>query len=222
MTTIETLLRERRDLSNYITHFTRDTNGRTVHDNLVNILSECCLKAGNEQGMAKGRNLPNQRVVCFTEAPMEVVWTLVQNNIWGRQVQLQPYGVVFSKIWARSQGVNPVWYIDTTPSGHDWLTNDITAMVNATVPTEFVRGILRLTPFFEPMGDWRAYGGTQKDFSWEREWRKVGDLYFTLTDVAGVLAPEGEHERIRAAIAKLPGAGTVKFYEPNQSFGEDR
>lgn len=171
--------------------------------------------------MARGRGLPDQRVVCFTEAPMEVAWTMVQ-NIRGRKIQLEPYGVVFSKNWARSRGANPVWYIDATPSGHNWLTNYVAAMICDTPIGENVSGIQRLTPFFEPMGDWRAIGGTRREFSWEREWRKVGDLPFTLSDLAGVLAPAGEHEQIRAAIAQVPGSDNLKFYEPNQSLGEQR
>lgn len=222
MTTIETLLRERKDLSNFITHFTRVVNGRTARDNLLSILTEGCLRAGSEQGMASGQGFPGQRVVCFTEAPMEVAWTMVQNTR-GRRIQLQPYGVVFNKRWARSQGANPVWYIDATPSGHDWLTNHVNAMINGALAGEkTATGILRLAPFFEPMGDWRALGGTQREFSWEREWRKVGDLPFTLNDLVGVLAPAGEHTQIRAAIAHLGGANEVRFYEPNQSLGEQR
>ena len=33
-----------------------------------------------------------------------------------KQVNLEPFGVVFTKIWARERGVNPVWYIDATPA----------------------------------------------------------------------------------------------------------
>ena len=170
--------------------------------------------------MASDQGFPGQRVVCFTEAPMEVAWTMVQNTR-GRRIQLQPYGVVFNKRWARSQGANPVWYIDATPSGHDWLSNHVNAMIEGALAGEkTATGILRLAPFFEPIGDWRALGGTQREFSWEREWRKVGDLPFTLNDLVGVLAPAGEHMQIRAAIAQLGGANEVRFYEPNQSLGE--
>ena len=220
MTAIQTLLRERNDLSNFITHFTRNVNGRTARDNLVNILTEGCLRAGSEQGMASGKGFPGQEVVCFTETPCEFLWTMVP-DIPGRQMRLAPYGVIFRKGWARERGVNPVWYIDATP-GHNWLTEDIARMVKAMPKGKNASGILKLTPFFEYMGDWTASGRTWKEFWWEREWRKVDDLHFALNDLVGVLAPAGEHMQIREAIAHLGGANEVRFYEPNQSLGEQR
>ena len=211
----------RNDLSSYIAHFTR--NGGIMdnaRDNFVNILTEGYLLAGKEQGLAKNRGFPEQSVVCFTEMPPEGYWTMVQTTP-GRRVQLKPYGVVFRKQWAREKGANPVWYIDATP-GHHWLINDIKEMVNKATVGEEASGILRLTPFFEPMGDWRATGGTVKEFSWEREWRKVGDLYFALGDLVSILAPADEHLHIKAAISEMPGAKNVRFYDPTQPVVEQR
>lgn len=205
----------RNDLSSFIAHFTRDGGVQgNARDNLVNILTTGCLLAGSEQGMAKNKQFPGQAVVCFTEVPPEAYWTMVQATP-GRQVQLKPYGVVFPKQWARGKGANPVWYIDTTPDRH-WLTNDIKEMINSATVGEEASGILRLTPFFERMGDWRAAGGTVQEFSWEREWRKVGDFYFALGNLAGVLAPANEHTQIKAAIAGMHGADRVRCYDPTQ------
>ena len=221
MLTIETLLQKRTDLSTLITHFTRDTENGTACQNLLSILTEGCLRADKEQGLAANRGFPEQQVVCFTEAPMEVAWTMVQ-DIQGRRKNLGPYGVVFTKAWARNQGANPVWYIDATPNGRDWLTNDVNRMVSDAAVEETATRILRLTPFFEPMGDWRAKGGVRRDFSWEREWRRVGDLTFSLRDLATVLAPKHEWPLIRKAVAGLDGADTLRFFVPNQSLTERR
>lgn len=211
----------RNDLSSFIAHFTRDGSVQgNARDNLINILITGCLEARSEQGMAKRRGFPGQAVVCFTEVPPEIYWTMVQST-HGRQVQLKPYGVVFKKQWVREKGANPVWYIDATP-GHDWLTNDINDMINGVTVGEEAGGILRLTPFFEPMGDWRATSGTVREFSWEREWRKVGDLHFALVNLVSVLAPSDEHHHIKAAIAEKCGADNISFHDPTQRIQEQR
>lgn len=207
---IEDMLHRRTDLSTFLIHFTKSTrgnNGGTISacDNLISILDPVeaigCLKAKSEQGMAKEQGFPGQKVVCFTETPLEQAWTILERVEERREVMLEPYGVVFSKIWARQKGVNPVWYIDQTP-GHDWLTNTVDEMVKHDV-SEIMKhdvnwqeydGILKLTPFFESMGTWRR--PSRKEFWWEREWRKVDNLQFSWAALVAVLAPEDDHEFI--------------------------
>ena len=221
MVSVTPFSKDRNDLSSFIAHFTRDGGVQgNARDNLVNILTTGCLMARSEQGMAKNRQFPGQSVVCFTEMPPERYWTMVQATP-GRRVHLKPYGVVFPKQWAREKGANPVWYIDATP-GHHWLTNDIRQMINDAAVGEEASGILRLTPFFEPMGDWRATRGRVREFSWEREWRNVGDLGFALGDLISILAPADDHLHIKAAISKMPGAKNVRFYDPTQPVVEQR
>ena len=65
----------------------------------------------------------SQRVVCFTETPLEHIH-LLTSDIDGRQIKFEPYGIALTKPIARSSGTNPVWYVDITP-GHDWLTNPL-------------------------------------------------------------------------------------------------
>ena len=197
---IEELLHRRTDLSTFLVHLTKTTqvdSGESVaaRENLISIIDALggigCIEARREQGMAKGKGVPNQSVVCFTETPLEHAWTLFQ-DIEGRQERLEPYGVVFSKIWARSKGVNPVWYIEGSNEG-EWLTKPIDRIV-ATDANEANKDILceffNLTPFFEPMGTWPA---SRKEFWWEREWRKIGDLTFNWTDLVAILCPEEDH-----------------------------
>ena len=203
MYTIESLLHRRTDLSTFLVHFTKssqETGGVsiTARENLIRIIDDqCgigCLRAISEQGMAKGRCVPNQRVVCLTETPLEHAWTFFQ-DIEGRQEKLEPYGVVFSKIWARSKGVNPVWYIEGSNEG-DWLTKPVDRILDTEVNEEnrdVLFDFFNLTPFFEPMGTWP---GRRKEFWWEREWRKVGDLTFSWTDLVAILSPEADHEYI--------------------------
>jgi hypothetical protein len=41
--------------------------------------------------------------------------------IAGRRVDLEPYGLAFTKLGARRKGANPVWYVDRTAgAAHQW------------------------------------------------------------------------------------------------------
>lgn len=137
MTSIESLLHRRTDLSTFVVHFTRDTTTgevTTAYDNLMNILWFGKLEARTIYGMAKdlAERIPEvaetQRSVCFTETPLEHAWMMCA-DIEGRGIKFSGYGVAFTKTFARRRGANPVWYLDITPSGHDWLTNPINRMV---------------------------------------------------------------------------------------------
>ncbi len=193
MTTIESLLNRRLDLSTFLVHFTRNQEDTSARDNLLNILSERRLNAVTKLGKAKDREVPGQEVVCFTETPLEHSWTFA-TDIQGRQIQLEPYGVVFTKIWARQRGLNPVWYIDATP-GHHWLVNHVDVLMNRAIAEQrYNDEIFQLTPFFEVMGTWQS---SRSEFWWEREWRKVGALTFAWDDLVSVLAPETDHLGLR-------------------------
>ena len=116
-----------------------------------------------------------------------------------KQVNLEPFGVVFTKIWARERGVNPVWYIDATPAPvHNWLVNHIDTLIKRPIEENAGTEIFHLTPFFEVTGTWNSYSRTE--FWWEREWRKVGDLGFSRDDLVAVLAPEEYHQDLADAL----------------------
>ncbi len=220
MKTIEELLHRRGDLSTFVVHFTRDTGAgprppATAQANLLSILTNRTIWAGRTFGSAtRLLNIPQvaatQRVVCFTETPLEHAWMMCE-EIPNRDLSFNGYGVAFTKTFVRRRGVNPVWYLDITPGfgipgGHDWLTNDVEALLNEAEqaamghdgfdPVKLAQSpILRLTPFIEQMGPLR--GGLRKEFWWEREWRCVGDLSFTPADIVVVFAPEADHDLIR-------------------------
>lgn len=187
---IEDLLHRRNDLSTFLVHLTRDQPAHSARDNLLDILGEQVIEARSAMGLGS-RYWPidveferTQMTVCFTETPLEHVW-MMSEEIGGRSVQMKPYGVVFTKSWARRKGVNPVMYVDITP-GHDWLTTPINQMLEAAaagktgvkVNDEWVSvglaqsPVARLAPFIEPMGT----NQVRREWWWEREWRKVGHL----------------------------------------------
>lgn len=217
MATIEQLLHRRTDLSTFVVHFTRSGKGTSSLDNLRSILSSRKLEARNVYGMAQelAKEFPaverSQRVVCFTETPLEHAWMMC-SDIESRTIQFDGFGVGFTKTFARRRGANPVWYLDITP-GHDWLTKAVGALlkaartdaVNPPNPIDLKKlteaPILKLTPFIEQMGN---PAGTRKEFWWEREWRHVGDVHFEASDIAVVFAPESEHASLQESLESDP------------------
>ncbi len=203
---IEDLLARRNDLSAFVVHLTRLTgDGNSARQNLRSILEGQVIEARTAFGPAKdilqgrrGKDLQSQHCVSFSETPIEHLYCLVQ-RIPKRSFKLSPYGLAFTKMTARTLGVNPVWYVDITP-GHDWLMNP----VNQWIKTEIKRRkqfrkspIAQIAPFIEQMGSGmgRSGYGYRKEFWWEREWRHRGDFRFSLHHVALGLAPE---RRIKA------------------------
>jgi hypothetical protein len=221
--TIEELLHRRTDRSTFVVHFTRDLakdDDATAHRNLMKILEQRRIRAGSVHGMAKelAERYPavaeKQRVVCFTETPLEHAWMMC-SEIEGHEVQLCGYGVAFTKSFARRQGANPVWFLDNSQQGRDWLTVSVEWLVDEaqeaatteageTDPKRLAGApILRLTPFMQ-VGPIHWDRG-RKEFWWEREWRHVGDLQFTAQDLVVVFAPEAEHEEIRQCLEGFGG-----------------
>jgi hypothetical protein len=142
----------------------------------------------------------SQRVVCFSETPLEHIYSLVA-DIDGRRVHLEPYGVAVTKLAARRLGVNPIWYVDMTPGQNDqWATaHAVDAIRDAAIATGDFHNTpaAKLLPFFEQMGTWPD---SQKEFWWEREWRHVGDVLLPLVGCI-FLCPENEIDDFVPAIA---------------------
>jgi hypothetical protein len=194
---IEEILHRRTDLSTFIVHLTRDSGDATAQENLSAIIEDRILFAKTPMGWAAEQDeredeaKQTQRVVCFSETPVEHIWSLAA-DIDGRQVQLKPYGVAFTKFKARKLGVNPVWYVDETP-GHDWvIARALNEVRDAAVQTGsfHTQPAARIFPFVEPMGKW---ADRTREFWWEREWRHVGD--FRLPTIGHFfLCPEDEIE----------------------------
>src|SRR5439155_21705829 len=117
---IRRILHRRTDLSTFVVHLTRRGATYSAADALVNIAQTSRLEARSPMGWAKGQDhstdtaRQSQRVVCFSETPLEHV-NLMCGPIEGRSVEMEPYGFALTKLKARKLGVNPIWYIDTTP-----------------------------------------------------------------------------------------------------------
>lgn len=205
MPTIEELLHRRSDLSTFLIHFTRPYGDDTPSQNLVSILGSQSIEARSAYGMARDyvRLDPalhdSQRVVCLTETPLEHAWMMCA-QIDSREHGLAPFGIAFTKAWARRMGANPIWYLDISQRGRDWLTKPINALIDEAVAQHRASGVpltdaevFKLTPFIEQMGPTH---NARKEFWWEREWRKVGMLQFTWASIVAVFAPEAIHESL--------------------------
>lgn len=188
------LLNRRSDLSTFVVHLTRDYEGTAAKENLRSILSDLSIRARSSMGWMRGlsaKSKENMRVVCFSETPLEHVYTLFA-EIPGRRVNLSSYGIAFTKMAARLNDANPIWYVDMTPGrSGGWVIAK--ALDRLRDDAELAPGgfdshpASRILPFVEQMGSWP---GSKKEFWWEREWRHLGDFTFRKSDVAVVLCPE--------------------------------
>lgn len=165
--------------------------------------------------LTKGSGDENcQRVVCFTETPLENV-SLLAEHIDGREMQFSPYGIAISRKQGRKRGVNPVWYLDITP-GHDWLTQPINTLIQEAIDKGQFKDqpISKISPFLEQMGTHTSgiepwEGSYRKEFWWEREWRHTGN--FDLPTNYIILCPSSEILTVKAAIDELD-----EFDRPNK------
>lgn len=199
---IKQLLARRSDLSTFLVHLTREyPPGTHARDNLKSILIDQVIEARTAYGSAVKRldeleifndkSKDTQKVVCFTETPLEHV-RLLTGEIEKRATQFGPYGIAISKRLARKTGVNPVWYLDITP-GHSWLTTPLNNLINKEIEGNMfaTSDIAKLAPFIEQMGVGENYF---KEYWWEREWRHLGDFSLDMKFI--VICPEKEWESI--------------------------
>lgn len=215
---IDRLLNRRSDLSTFVVHLTREGTGGapSARENLVAILTAGAIEARTPMGWTGtgARRLPAaaldaMKVVCFSETPLEHVYSLFQ-DIRGRSVKLSSYGLAFTRDTARSRGINPVWYVDMTP-GRTWALppalDELRHEAVAAVAGFETHPASKILPFIEAMGTWP---GGRKEFSWEREWRHLGNFEFRWSDVALVLCPEDE-------IDAFEGLGPYNAVDPSWS-----
>ncbi|MGH3012021.1 MAG: hypothetical protein ACRDMY_09310 [Gaiellaceae bacterium] len=212
---IRDVLNRRSDLSTFLVHLTREqTDGMSAASNLESIICERRLRAASPLGWAKTQDdaddptRQTQRVVCFSETPLEHTYSLFA-DIAGRDVQLQPYGLALTKILARMMGVHPVWYVDmTTRGGREWEeARALDELRDQAVEAEtfHTSPLAKILPFFEHMGTWP---NSRKEFWWEREWRHRGELDLTPYWNRMIwLCPEDEHATFESLVADAAPPG---------------
>lgn len=208
MAEIEEILSQRTDLSTFLVHLTKDGASHSALDVLKKILGSGQVKALSPFGHAvqilrnAKMSLESQHCVCFTETPL-VHLRLLLGEIKGRSVKLQPFGIALPKKLGRTLGLNPVWYINMTPGAKGgWLSEPWNDLIDEAIAnhglTPFEDSpVARLTPFVEQMGTWK---NRRKEFWWEREWRKRGNLLLPPRFI--IIAPESKHVHLRKHISE--------------------
>jgi hypothetical protein len=210
---IRTILHRRTDLSTFVVHLTRRRDpGYSAQDALVDIARSGRLEARRSMGWAKTQDDPgdgtkqSQRVVCFSETPLEHI-NLMVGAIQGRAIAMEPYGLALPKLKARKLGINPIWYIDQTAgANHQWrlaraldsLRDQLIAQAAADNRNFHESRLAQVFPFMEQMGTWP---GSTKEFWWEREWRHLGHLTIPPTGVMW-LFPENEANTITQRVGR--------------------
>lgn len=191
------VLNRRADLSTFLVHLTKGDDPKA---SLMSILERNRVEARTAMGCATqeaeklgAAAVDTQKVVCFSETPLEQIHSLFA-DIRGRQVKLKPYGLAFTKMVARRSGVNPCWYFGLDVGTYSEIGSALFALRDQAcvdLKTFLAHPARHIFPFCEWMGTSKS--GTQHEFWWEREWRHIGNFVFFDTEVALVLAPEDDH-----------------------------
>ena len=127
------------------------------------------------------------KAVCFTETPIDHV-SLQTEDILGRQLKFQPFGLAFREAVVRRANGNPIFYVQTTNQG---VRDALDKMAEAPNSSDF-KPLMPLIEGFGPPWFRRPEGPAEIDFRWEREWRVAGDFSFSLSDVAFGLCPASQ------------------------------
>jgi hypothetical protein len=212
---IKEMLDRRTDLSTFVVHLTRRTGESSARANLKSILRQRCMRAVSAMGAASeffDHGTPewdSQRVVSFTESPLEQLHSFFVEFDETRRHGFEPYGLAFTKLQARRTGVNPVWYLDVT-WGTPWRVKFVWNLVKERKASGNFLGsdIAEIAPFVETMGYVRS--APHKEFWWEREWRHLGDFQFTYGGLGARALPRGSDRGVRVlhgAPRKEPSVG---------------
>lgn len=229
MRNIDDILHFRSDISPFLAHLTRRHGEFALAENSMrSILNSCSLKQGSTQvsdarfggytlRMSDEDKLRYFSAICFTETPVNEVHTLLE--IQYRQVDLEPWGLVFMRERLQARGVAPVLYINNERGNMEVVIGALFAL-RASNP-DAAAPLLPLVSIFgqkvRPPGAAEAPPG-RIDWRWEREWRYPyceGELPFSAEDVFIGLCP---HDRIDEmdALARERLSG-VEFVDPTRN-----
>jgi len=194
---IQKAIEHRQDISKFIIHLTRNDKdtyryGSTPKENLISILKEQEIKAFRHHCLfsIKLKEMSKEirsefKVACFTEVPLTQIHLLIQ-PIEGREIKLEPYGLVFDKNYFIKNGGQQALYLN---SYCDNLIRDSADELFDYCMRNYNESekMRRLLPFFNAMH--KNY-----DFSWEREWRVLNGFKFNLQKLICLILPEDEEE----------------------------
>lgn len=191
--------RDRDDFSRFLVHLSREYDGKTAKNNLISILKSKSIYSRNPHCLfhRKINQIGFSQVlrrkfntVCFTEVPLNQI-RLITGNIKGRRIQLQPYGLVFWKQGLLDDGANPAVYVNSQADGlREFLLSEFDRhFKNQTSYRSFQKrygsdadSIIRYFSLVNIISD-------KVDFSWEREWRFMGNFKFQFDQLVAIVVP---------------------------------
>jgi len=197
--------RNRDDFSRFLVHLTRDYGGESARMNLCSILRQKRIEARNAHCLFHGKIksigfsdvLKRQfNTVCLTEAPLNQLRFLTR-EIVGRQIELQPYGLVFWKHDLLEMGANPAVYINSQADG---LREFLLGEFDRHFQNQKLYRSFRKKYGNEADSIIRYYSlvniiSRRVDFTWEREWRHKGHLKFDIEHLVAIVVPDPDKFR---------------------------
>lgn len=216
---IDEVLYFRSDISPFLVHLTKDKSTTQSKEILKSIIEQKQLIAGQSSISYAHYGLDNLteekkhffQAISFTETPLNEIYCLME--IDKRQINLQPYGLVFVKDRLIEKGVSPALYFNNhNPGDKDKVFEALCSLIDT--HEEAAKRILPLVSAFgyyinRPTKSTKST--TKIDFTWEREWRfpnNDGKFKFEKEDIFIGLCP---HEEIETFEELLPD---VKFIDP--------
>lgn len=168
------------DMSPFVVHFTRESDGRSPLDNVISILDNRRIEARTRFGSGKDY-AASPKFVCFSEIPLHLLSRLAKKR--------GCFGIGFTKEYLVSRDGGPILYAyKDTPHA-----KAVRHLVDKAAH-EPHDPIWKVAPFVDQPGE---YGNTKYFFEWEREWRHVGNLAFNEKDAAFLIIPEEDHTAAR-------------------------
>jgi hypothetical protein len=208
--TKEAALVGREDVSRFVVHLTRDdrgerSDGASARGNLRNIVKVRTISAlephcffnrqiGQLPRPFRAKVRSKLSCVCLTEVPLNQLHLLTR-PIPNRKIEFEPYGLVFTKEFIIAAGGQPAIYINGY-NNNRWLHECVTALWERGINNNTLHEPhWRILPFINAMHE-------RYDFTWEREWRVLGDLEFRSRDIVALILPSSGEERWKERLAE--------------------
>lgn len=161
----------RTDMSYFLIHFTQGDD-ESAFQNLKSIISERCIRSDNH--LIRG----GHKVCCFTKTPLDCVREIGGIKNETGHTKYSPHGIMVTKKDVYQRGGRPIIYSES--EHYD--------LLHSTLQWRF----MRYEPKFE------KYKGV--DFSWEREWRILGDFDFSDIEYRVVVTSREAGERLKSEL----------------------
>lgn len=182
MRKIDDILLFRGDISPFLVHMTKKSDTLSAMQVLEKIIKEKVVRPGRAEvsDIRYGGHTFSMSdedcqlyfgATCFTETPLDEIHCLLDINY--RQINLEPYGLVFLKDRLLQKGVSPVMYLNNETGDKDKVAQALFSLIKS--HAEAAAKLLPLMSVFgqkiqAPSAASRSKG--RVDFRWEREWRQ--------------------------------------------------